>query len=498
MARMDAIHHGLSSSLDDERDDQTGFGSRQITYETPFKSTITRAFTTPGTVTEMTPSPMRISFSQSVSATPGTEPLRAPEPSPPSHVSFLAVQRGFLHDDELATNLFQGPSPPESRRKRRSFPDKRSRLSHSLLLEGYTSPRLSRGMERRRSVTSNKVKSLGNTPSPENPSRHLASIRGLPKGSPDQRSHTSPRNLSSTSFEILSQQAKPRGRSTNLLWVVLVISLCCSLEMIFLTSSAVQIDHIHEPSRPDAPLSTAGLRGQMTSGHWEDRNQESHRRVQKATKTTKEKDSANHHKHSKQDLKDAKIKTNNLPAHDGTAADKAKHSTANKSAPTNKYSPSSFPEIHLPPPASIPKKPLFEIQDRHMYSTHSSGSHRVVALDPVHRVTSGGPPRSVKLYPADFTDNTQLYSILDSSDERLGRMEPREPYSDGECVPMQEWQTTFHPSCNGMHEIAIASLGEEQGNNFELFGTKGFWRYAWKLDAPTVHEKDTMVLKTLK
>lgn len=131
-----------------------------------------------------------------------------------------------------------------------------------------------------------------------------------------------------------------------------------------------------------------------------------------------------------------------------------------------------------------------------MYSKHSSASRRVVALDPTN--TEVAPPRSIKLYPADFTDNTQLYSILDSSDERLGHMELREPYTQGECVPMQDWQTTFHPSCNGMHEIAIESMGEDNGNNVQLFGTKGFWRYAWKLDVQNVHEQDTMVLKTLK
>lgn len=63
---------------------------------------------------------------------------------------------------------------------------------------------------------------------------------------------------------------------------------------------------------------------------------------------------------------------------------------------------------------------------------------------------------------------------------------------------MQDWQTTFHPSCNGMHEIAMGDMGEDNGNDVNLFGIKGFWRYAWRLDLQNVQKQDTLVLKTLK
>jgi serine/threonine protein kinase len=106
-----------------------------------------------------------------------------------------------------------------------------------------------------------------------------------------------------------------------------------------------------------------------------------------------------------------------------------------------------------------------------------------------------GTHRKIKHYPADFTDNTQLYSILESTDERLSHMEMKKPYVDEECVPMQDWQTTFYPSCNGMHELAIETMGEDNGNSVNLFGTKGYWRNAWRVD---VQAKDTIVLKTLK
>ena len=110
--------------------------------------------------------------------------------------------------------------------------------------------------------------------------------------------------------------------------------------------------------------------------------------------------------------------------------------------------------------------------------------------------------RTIELYPAKFTDNTQLYSILDSSDERMSTMELRKPLSDGECVPMQEWQTSFHPSCNSIHELDLAKIGEDNGDDFNLFGTKGYWRNAWRVDTISGHqskdERDTTVLKTLK
>ena len=158
--------------------------------------------------------------------------------------------------------------------------------------------------------------------------------------------------------------------------------------------------------------------------------------------------------------------------------------------------------IALPPKLGTPKR-RFDLQDALFYNRPPTSSRRILSLDESLGVTlSASRHRKVKLYPADFTDNTQLYSILDSDDERLSRMELREPHSNGECVPMQDWQTTFHPSCNGMHEIGIEQLGEDNGNDVHLFGTKGYWRNAWRLDllsgAHTFDTRDTIVLKTLK
>jgi hypothetical protein len=132
-----------------------------------------------------------------------------------------------------------------------------------------------------------------------------------------------------------------------------------------------------------------------------------------------------------------------------------------------------------------------------------SAARRIVRLDGLPSSDVLPPNRVVELYPAEFTDNTQLYSVLDSSDERVATIEMREPYVQGECVPMQKWQTTFNPSCNGMHELDMSGMGDQRSeDDFKLFGTNGFWRNAWRYDSTGGHsiltDRDTVVLKTLK
>lgn len=110
--------------------------------------------------------------------------------------------------------------------------------------------------------------------------------------------------------------------------------------------------------------------------------------------------------------------------------------------------------------------------------------------------------KHVEVFPAEFTDNTQYYGLYDSDDERLNQMEVREPYANDECVPMQDWQVTYHPSCNGMHETALENMGLHAENDAHLFGTKGYWRNAWRLDLLGGHhhleDREKIVLKTLK
>ena len=102
----------------------------------------------------------------------------------------------------------------------------------------------------------------------------------------------------------------------------------------------------------------------------------------------------------------------------------------------------------------------------------------------------------VEQYPADFSDNTQLYPIMDSSDIAIQEtMELRDPYVQGECIPMKEWQTSFYPTCNFQHEFDL------RDPETVLFGTNGYWRDAWRLEHPIFGADDVLenvVLKTLK
>lgn len=158
-----------------------------------------------------------------------------------------------------------------------------------------------------------------------------------------------------------------------------------------------------------------------------------------------------------------------------------------------------------PPPLYHGNEDLsFEEQDESMYDS------KITDLAQQRVFFFGSQPRRVvrkhdplTVFPADFTDTTQYYGLFDSDDEHLERMEMRQPLSDGECVPMQDWQTTYHPSCNAMHELGMEQMGDEAtGDDFELFGTKGFWRNAWRMDSiggsSTLAERESIVLKTLK
>lgn len=96
------------------------------------------------------------------------------------------------------------------------------------------------------------------------------------------------------------------------------------------------------------------------------------------------------------------------------------------------------------------------------------------------------PPdyRNIRLYrhvspDPLFADATQVYQDMDSSDADTmeWRMFPEHEFDD-DCVPMAEWQTTFHPTCNEFHQYGlIDTLADD---NLGLLSTKGSWRYAWE------------------
>ena len=156
-----------------------------------------------------------------------------------------------------------------------------------------------------------------------------------------------------------------------------------------------------------------------------------------------------------------------------------------------------IPSVKLP--VDWPKTSRKDRQELALFHREQGASvhaPRVVFLSDPQLSSQHPPHRRIELYPADFTDKTQLYPVLDSGDERIKGMEIRKPYTQGECVPMSDWQTTFHPSCNVVHELGLGEMGENSEISFDLFGKKGFWRNAWRVEANKGN--DVFVLKTLK
>ena len=340
--------------------------------------------------------------------------------------------------------------------------------------------------------------------------------------------------------------------------------------MVFLTNRAVipttgmyELEKKHfvtvvpNRNRPDNNLSAAGLRGKMILGRMRDNTNINNENQPRSADNSSDngdnnvsgggninnvQSSGGKHKH---DVGSSK-KKQRTTKHPSSSSKQNSQSKTKKRNTKEKVIPHRL-QMHMPPSLSN-LEPKFELVDPNLYYSPSISQNdnnnnkadnskiklqhqqsnsvpypRVMLLDPLLKRVN----RKIKAYPADFSDNTQLYGTLPSDDERLSRMEMRAPYSEGECVPMQEWQTTSHPSCNGMHELALQTIGaksdKNNGNNKDynyntvpmkfrkgeveglsanLFGTGGFWRYAWKVDLDHYdYQKettDTVVLKTLK
>lgn len=312
--------------------------------------------------------------------------------------------------------------------------------------------------------------------------------------------------------------------------------LVSMMGMVMLTNQAAVVGmyDFKEQSinRPDMFPSAAGLRGKMVQGKWDDKPLPASSTTSKKKKPVPKKISpasaASNDKKNKETFADGEKKASPKQEKGSTTSTttSSKPSTKGGTAP-KKPTVSSRLKMHLPPPLSLPEA-KFEATDPNMYGAATSTKAKIddadskAPLEKHPRVFMLDPAvakveRKIKIYPSDFTDNTQLYGILSSDDERLSHMEMRAPYSEGECVPMQDWQTTFHPYCNGMHELALETLGASNNNQNEskdpfekllggtdaqIFGIHGFWRYAWKLTmghfTKSQPEQDTIVLKTLK
>eukprot|EP00573_Skeletonema_grethae_P002962 CAMPEP_0201687076 /NCGR_PEP_ID=MMETSP0578-20130828/1281_1 /ASSEMBLY_ACC=CAM_ASM_000663 /TAXON_ID=267565 /ORGANISM="Skeletonema grethea, Strain CCMP 1804" /LENGTH=594 /DNA_ID=CAMNT_0048171199 /DNA_START=94 /DNA_END=1878 /DNA_ORIENTATION=- len=71
---------------------------------------------------------------------------------------------------------------------------------------------------------------------------------------------------------------------------------------------------------------------------------------------------------------------------------------------------------------------------------------------------------------------------------------------DQECIPMADWQTTFKPSCNSVHEMDMPFLLNKDA--YSLVSEKGFWRNAWNIDMNVAENgmspMSNIVIKSLK
>mmetsp|Transcript_13944 Transcript_13944/g.39670 ORF Transcript_13944/g.39670 Transcript_13944/m.39670 type:complete len:800 (+) Transcript_13944:513-2912(+) len=307
------------------------------------------------------------------------------------------------------------------------------------------------------------------------------------------KSPSPPSSPSASSFDSVF---KRRLSSVQLMLWTLFVAAVTSSVMLISTNGSITRDALYpdamdfaaappliQPQRNSLMHSESGLRGKLVQGraarhHNKKHSAEDRKMVIDEDPEDHAPKKTDHKKHDKH------FEKSHEKQHSRSKRPENKKKASHVAKETN-AAPTPLP-IAMPPSIPATKNAKFDAQDIGMYSMKSD-SRRIIILNDHDDLPQ---PRKIKQYPAEFTDNTQLYPVLDSDDERLQKMEIRKPYSEGECVPMQDWQTTYHPSCNGMHELQLNA-----GKDFQLFGTKGFWRHAWKLD---LNPEDTVVLKTLR
>jgi serine/threonine protein kinase len=99
-------------------------------------------------------------------------------------------------------------------------------------------------------------------------------------------------------------------------------------------------------------------------------------------------------------------------------------------------------------------------------------------------------------------DDSMLHAPLGFEAAPQDRMKP--DYTEGDCVPMHEWQTKSFPNCNALHEYDLRAAGPGvyrnntntilEDNLILLNG--GWFRQTWRLNIGST--KESVVLKTLK
>ena len=103
-----------------------------------------------------------------------------------------------------------------------------------------------------------------------------------------------------------------------------------------------------------------------------------------------------------------------------------------------------------------------------------------------------------ELNPQD--ENANADNTASHDETRLLASETAAWEPDHECVPMEEWQTTFKPTCNSLHEMDMPFLVNKEA--YSLVSNKGFWRNAWKVDMKIAESGmspvSNIVIKSLK
>ncbi|KAL3762177.1 hypothetical protein ACHAWU_000641 [Discostella pseudostelligera] len=151
--------------------------------------------------------------------------------------------------------------------------------------------------------------------------------------------------------------------------------------------------------------------------------------------------------------------------------------------------------------------------DKHNYfrsnqNVHVKGPPRVICignhLDNTTPSFVAEAGRNVVLYPAEFSDVTQLYDrkdddeIADSVEMKYFPMHE----TNEDCVPMSPWQTYSFPTCNNLHEMGLEPSLHD--NTLKLLSTGGSWRDAWTYTSPVARPPnetpltDNVIMKSLK
>ena len=151
--------------------------------------------------------------------------------------------------------------------------------------------------------------------------------------------------------------------------------------------------------------------------------------------------------------------------------------------------------------------PLFQLRQKplNLQIMPSNNDHLQYSSRRVFQLESTSRNKEIELQPWLYLDETNS----ESEDEPdVSRSQTVVYDNDQECVPTENWQTTFHvslivgdgmnvfgpialiifrycfsvfkPTCNSVHELDASDLLHQSA--FHLVSSKGFWRNAWRVN----------------